>query len=384
MQPTTADVPLWEVGRPTAASPSLPRLTGTTTADVCVVGLGGSGLAAVDELLARGASVVGLDAGAVAAGAAGRNGGFLLAGLAEPYDVAVARLGRERAALLHRLTLEELDRMTAAVPEAVRRVGSLRVEDDEAGLAGCAAQAAALRADGFAVEEYDGPEGRGLLFPDDGAMQPLTRCRALAAAATAAGGRLLEHAPVVAVEPGRVTTATGGRVDCGAVVAAVDGRLDLLLPELAGTVRTVRLQMLGTAPTDELDVPRPVYRRGGYEYWQQLPDRRIALGGFRDVGGDAEETSDASPSTPVQDALDALLRGRLGVTAPVTHRWAASVGYTRNGLPFLGEVRDGVWAAGGYCGTGNVIGALCGRAAAARALGQDAPGTAFEGLVTAS
>lgn len=70
-----------------------------------------------------------------------------------------------------------------------------------------------------------------------------------------------------------------------------------------------------------------------------------------------------------------------GVTAdvPVTHRWAASVGYTASGLPRLGEVRDRVWAAGGYCGTGNVVGALCGRGAAARALGKDSPATAFGG-----
>jgi len=32
-------------------------------------------------------------------------------------------------------------------------------------------------------------------------------------------------------------------------------------------------------------------------------------------------------------------------------------------------VRPGVWAAGGYSGTGNVIGALCGRAAARLACG---------------
>ena len=377
-QPSTGQ-PVWDDGGDVGLAP----LRGTVTADVCVVGLGGSGLAAVDELLSRGASVVGVDAGPVAAGAAGRNGGFLLAGLADPYDVVVDRLGRERAAALHRLTLEEMDRITAATPQAVRRVGSLRIEDDEAGLAACAAQAAALRADGFSVEEHAGPEGRGLLFPDDGALQPLLRCRSLAAAATAAGARLHEHSPVVDVAPGRVTTAEG-RVDCGAVVVTVDGRLSLLLPELAGTIRTVRLQMLATAPTDEVDVPRPVYLRGGYEYWQQLPDRRIALGGFRDVGGADEQTLDATPSAPVQAALEALLRDRLGVQAPVTHRWAASVGYTGTGLPFLGQVRDRMWAAGGYCGTGNVVGALCGRAAAARALGQDAPGTAFEGLTAAS
>ena len=369
------DAPLWD----DAGWSPLPALTGAARADVCVVGLGGSGLAAVDELLSHGASVVGVDAGPVAGGAAGRNGGFVLAGLAEPYDVVVGQLGRDRAALLHRLTLEEMDRMTAAAPGTVRRVGSLRVEDDEAGRAGCAAQAAALRADGFAVEEYDGPEGQGLLFPDDGAMQPMARCRVLAEAAAARGARLHEHSPVTGIAPGRVTTAAG-RVDCDAVVVAVDGRLDLLLPELSGTVRTVRLQMLGTAPTTDVHVPRPVYLRGGYEYWQQTPDGRLALGGFRDVGGADEETTDARPSQPVQAALESLLRGRLGVRAAVTHRWAASVGYTRDGLPFCGQVRDRVWAAGGYSGTGNVVGAVCGRAMAARALGQHSPATAFEGL----
>jgi glycine/D-amino acid oxidase-like deaminating enzyme len=342
--------PLWE----DAGWRALPPLQDDVTADVCVVGLGGSGLAAVDELRTRGASVVGLDAGTVGRGAAGRNGGFLLGGLAHAYHEVVARLGREQARHLYALTLEELGRICATTPDAVRRVGSLRIEDDEEGLADCAAQQAALRADGFAVEDYEGPEGRGLH----------------------------EGSPVTELRPARVVTA-GGSVSCAAVVVAVDGRLDLLLPELSGAVRTVRLQMLGTAPTDEVRVPRPVYLRGGYEYWQQLPDGRLAVGGYRDVGGAAEETSSDEPAEPVQSAIEELLRTRLGVRAPVTHRWAASVGYTRTGLPYLGEVRDGVWAAGGYCGTGNVVGALCGRAAAARALGQEHPGTAFEGLTPA-
>ena len=369
------DAPLWD----DEDWAPLPALEGVATADVCVVGLGGSGLAAVDELLSAGASVVGVDAAQVAGGAAGRNGGFLLAGLAEPYDVVVQRLGRQRAAQLHQLTLDELERIAAAAPGVVRRGGSLRIEDDEAGRAACAAQAAALRIDGFAVEEYDGPEGCGLLFPDDGAMQPMERCRLLARAAAGRGARLHEHSPVIDIAPGRVSTAAG-RVECDAVLVAVDGRLDRLLPELAGTVRTVRLQMLGTAPTTEVSLPRPVYLRGGYEYWQQTPDGRLALGGFRDVGGEEEETTATVPSERVQAALERLLRDRLGVTAPVTHRWAASVGYTRDGMPFVGEVRDRVWAAGGYSGTGNVVGALCGRAMAARSLGQDSPATAFEGL----
>lgn len=345
---------VWEDG----GWPGLPPLSGDVLADVCVVGLGGSGLTAVQELQARGATVVGIDAGRVGCGAAGRNGGFLLAGLAPPYHVARTRLGAP-AAVLYQRTLEEMDRM---VPGP--RPGSLRVEDSPEGLDDCAQQAAALRADGFAVQEYDGPEGRGLLLPDDGAFQPLARCRALARQAVSL---LYEHTPALSFEGTTVVTPRG-RVRAGAVVVAVDGNLDLLLPEVP--VRTVRLQMLATEPTEEVLLPRPVYRRNGFEYWQQLPDGRVVLGGFRDLGGPAEQTRSTATSAVVQQALEDLLRSRIGVQAPVTHRWAASVGYTEDALPYLGEVRQGVWACGGYSGTGNVVGALCGRQAAALALGQ--------------
>jgi glycine/D-amino acid oxidase-like deaminating enzyme len=357
----------------------LPSLEGELETDVCVVGLGGSGLTAVADLVDRGIGVVGIDAGSVAGGAAGRNGGFLLAGLAHPHHRVATLLGRERAAALHQLTLDEMERMRAATPEAIRMTGSLRIEDTPAGLADCADQAAALRADGFAVEEYDGVEGRGLLFPDDGAMQPLARCRALATSAT--GASLFERTPAVSIDNGAVVT-PGGTIRCRAVLVCVDGRLDALLPELAGVVRTVRLQMLATAPTNDVVVPRPVYLRDGYEYWQQLPDGRIAAGGFRDVGGDDEETDSTETTPVVQQAIERLVRERIGVQALVTTRWAASVGYTRSGLPFVGEVRPGVFAAGGYCGTGNVVGALCARALVAMALGHDTDALAFAGLMT--
>jgi glycine/D-amino acid oxidase-like deaminating enzyme len=45
------------------------------------------------------------------------------------------------------------------------------------------------------------------------------------------------------------------------------------------------------------------------------------------------------------------------------------VGYTESGLPIVEQIRPGVWAVGGYNGTGNVIGALCARAAADAAVG---------------
>jgi glycine/D-amino acid oxidase-like deaminating enzyme len=331
--------------------------------DICVVGLGGSGLAAVHHLLDLGMRVVAVDAGVVAGGAAGRNGGFLLAGPADFHHDAVAKHGHERAVALYRRTLEEMDRMAAETPNAIRREGSLRVAESAEEVADCRAQLAAMQADELPAEWYRGPEGEGLLIPTDGVFQPLRRCRELAARAVARGARLYEHSAALEIAGDGVVTA-GGRVMCGAVIVAVDGRLEHVLPELTGRVRTARLQMLATAPTDEMRTRFAVYSRYGYEYWQQLDDGRVALGGMRDRGGEGEWTDVAEPAEPVQSLLETHLRKRLKVTAPITHRWAGSVGYTPDGLPIFEQVRPRVWAIGGYSGTGNVVGAICGRAVA--------------------
>jgi glycine/D-amino acid oxidase-like deaminating enzyme len=174
------------------------------------------------------------------------------------------------------------------------------------------------------------------------------------------GAHLFERSPVTHVDASGVRTERGF-VRAAQVVVAVDGCLERLLPELASRVRTARLQMLATEPTDEVRFTRPVYARWGYDYWQQRPDGAIALGGARDVAGDSEWTSNATPTDVVQRALERRLRAQLGVHAAISHRWAASVGYTEDGLPVVAEVRPGVWAVGGYSGTGNVIGALLGR-----------------------
>lgn len=371
----SSNVPVWDQSDIDPSSrPAFANLTTSIQADVCVVGLGGSGLACLTELLRAGADpsrVVGIDAAAVGSGAAGRNGGFLLAGTAAFYHDAVRTFGHDRARRLYELTISQIDAIAAETPEAVRRTGSVRVAASEDERLDCMAHLDALRADGFPGEPYAGQEGFGLLVPTDCAFDPLRRARSLACRIAERGVRLYERSPVVRIVDGEVQTGEG-RVQCEHVVIAVDGRLAVLLPELRPRIRDVRLQMLATAPTTEISVPRPVYARWGYDYWQQLPDGRLALGGFRDYGGEDEWTSDATPTGAVQERIERFLRDELRVRAPVTHRWAAAVSYSTNGLPVFGEVRPGIIATGAYSGTGNVIGALCGRAAARLALGEPA------------
>lgn len=350
----------------------LPALDRDLTADVCVVGLGGSGLAAVHELLAAGATVVGLDAGSVAGGAAGRNGGFLIAGLSEFHHDAAARFGGHRAAELYRLTMEEIHRMAAETPSDVRLTGSLRIAASPEEEEDCRRQLECMLQDDLPAEWYEGPEGRGLLVPTDGVLQPAARCHTLARAAIGDGALLFERTPALAVA-GDAVRVPAGVVRCGAVVVAIDGALTRVLPELSDRARPARLQMLATEPVPGLRLTRPVYTRWGYDYWQQLPDGRLVLGGQRDAREHDEWTDNDAPTADVQALLDGVLSDRLGVRPAVTHRWAATVTFSATGLPILEEVRRGVYAAGAYSGTGNVMGASCGRAAARMAVGGEAP-----------
>ena len=282
-------------------------------------------------------------------------------------------MGEERAVGIYQESLAELDRLSAELGEPiVKRVGSLRIPASEAEEEDCAAQLAALQRHGFPARAADGPSGRGVFIPGDGSVQPLERCRLLAQRAVARGARLFCDTPALELSGERVGT-PDGEVVTDAVVVCVDGGLETLLPELDGQARTTRLQMLATAPVAPGTAACPVYDNWGYEYWQQLPDGGIALGGGRGTFGDGEWGQPAEPSEPVQQELDRLLRERVGVDAPVTHRWAGVIAFTPDRLPILAEVRPGVIASGAHSGHGNVLGSAAGRAAMAIALGEPPP-----------
>jgi gamma-glutamylputrescine oxidase len=80
--------------------PPFPPLQGETTADVCVVGGGYTGLSAALHLAERGFDVVLLEAHRVGFGASGRNGGQVGSGQRQDQDWIEVQVGVDRA---HRL-----------------------------------------------------------------------------------------------------------------------------------------------------------------------------------------------------------------------------------------------------------------------------------------
>jgi gamma-glutamylputrescine oxidase len=339
-----------------------------TQVDVAVVGGGVTGCSCALTLAKGGLRVRVYEAREVAAGASGRNGGFALRGGAMAYDRARTALGAKRASLLWRSSERWLERLADLAGDAFRPVGSLRLAADVGERDALAREVEALRGDGFAAEwldELPAPLDRlfsgAVVNPGDGAIDPVRWVRRLAQHAVAAGAGIVEH-----------TRVDAGELDAPVVVIAVDGLTSAVAPELAAHVTPARGQMLATEPVSRRLYERPHYARHGFDYWQQLADGRLVVGGKRDASLESEQTT-ADETTPiVQDRLDGLVADLLGGMPRITHRWAGIWGETPDRLPLVGRVpgRDNVWVAGGYSGHGNVLGFGCGDLVARAILGE--------------
>src|SRR6185437_4876842 len=347
-----------------------PRHEGTV--DVAIVGAGVTGCAAALRLAEAGLRVRVHDARAVAEGASGRNGGFALLVCASRYDVARQTYGVEAARGLWNWTERALDRIEELAGDALRRPGSFRLASDEEERDQIRAEYEAFREDGIDAEWFDDLPGilagrfEGcILHTGDGALQPARWVRRLAARAAAAGVEIREHELV-----GDVKT-----LEAEQVIVATDGYGHGLVPELADTIWPTRGQVIVSEPIDRVLYDKPHYARQGFDYWQQLPDGRVLLGGFRDVSI-LDELTDVEVTTPrIQDALERFLGELIGEKPRISHRWAGIFGLTQDLLPLVGRVpgRDGLWVAAGYSGHGNVLGFACGELVADAILGETAP-----------
>jgi gamma-glutamylputrescine oxidase len=337
--------------------------------DVAVVGAGVTGCAAALTLAQGGLRIRVHDARGVAEGASGRNGGFALRGGATRYDIARDTYGRDAARELWHWTERALDDMASLGSDSITRPGSYRLAADEEERDEIRGEYEAMREDGIDAEWVDylppaleGTFARGaLMHASDGAIQPARFVRRLAALAAAAGAEIREHDRVTDVDA----------LDADHVVVATDGYGHGLVPELNDLIWPTRGQVIVSEPLDRVLYDRPHYARHGFDYWQQLPNRRVVLGGFRDVSI-MDELTDVEETTPtIQRSLESFLAELIGEQPRVSHRWAGIFGLTQDMLPLVGRVptRTNVWVASGYSGHGNVPGFACGRLVAEAILG---------------
>ena len=320
-------------------------------ADILVIGGGITGTSLLHHLRARGMNGVLVERAHIASGASGRNAGFLLAGVADNYADAVRAYGRSRARTIWQMTLENHDTMIEAVAGQDvdhRRLGSATLASGEEEAESLAESAQLLSEDGFEA----GWDGRRLINPRDGEVNPASTVGALARLAKA--GAIREGVNVTAVEASSsdvLVHADGAECRAGCVILATNAYTPLLLPQIA--IQPRRAQMLASGPDASHLCDLPTYSHFGYRYWRQLPTGEVLVGGWRDTAYDEEVGYEELPTDKIQAHLDVQLK-RMGAEAAVTHRWAGTMGFTESGLPLVGPVEGmpGIYTCAGFNGHG--------------------------------
>ncbi len=352
-----------------AAAARRPQLAVDLDVEVCVIGGGLAGLTTAREVARRGWSVALLEAGRIAAGASGRNTGFVLPGFAAEVDSLIDRVGLPRAKDLWALSQQGLEYVRDTIRnEAMAGIdpqdGWLYVSktdnSDEFGRF-----AERLGDVGCEIEEWPTERVRAVLRSERYFhaihylraihIHPLNYALGLAAAAERAGARIFEHTPAIAIDPAgvrkRIATPTA-RLRANHVVLCGNVEIRPLMPRLAATLIPVTTYVITTAPLG----PRLGEAIG---YRGAVSDTDLADNHYRIVGGDrlmwsGRATTWTRHPRRYLRALTADIRKtypQLGAVA-VDHAWSGTLGNTVHRMPQIGELDRGVWLASGFGGHG--------------------------------
>lgn len=381
--------------------PYYPRLCGEQRFDVCVVGGGFTGLSAALHLARAGFRTALLEAAQLGSGASGRNGGQVLSGLAAGMVATARQLGHAHARMLWDLSLEAVAQLQQGLTDfgigAQFHPGFILAANRPAHRAGLfeeyryltdrlGYEQAELLPEPEQIAERLGTRRyvAGLVDHGSGHLNPLAYLSGLAQAAEEAGVRIFERSAARRLTHRQPGIAVNVYTDRGVIRAdrlLLCGNAyqrDLTTP-LQAMIMPVGTYILATAPLSDALAAR-VLPSGVcvsdmnfvLDYFRMTPERRMLFGGRVSYSG----------LPPV--AVAHRLRKRMCAIypdldqVPLTHCWGGKVAITRNRLPHIGRIAQGVYFAHGYSGHGLALSGFAGRVLADAVAGDLAQFDCFE------
>ncbi len=338
-------LPVWLDDAPDANAPKTKERF-----DVVIIGGGVLGAGCAYMLAQRQNLKVALvESGKLAHGSSGRNGGFVLRGIQSYYNNAVKLYGRQTAAQVFRFA----EQNQALIRQFVEKYGNC-FDHETCGsyLLACsleeleelAESADLMRDDGFELEFLkEDPLERdfygAMVNPLDVGINPVKFVRALASASNA---KIFEDETVVRIDyDGHVSVQTASRtLRCERALLATNAYTPLLVSWFVDKIQPARGQAFVTKPLRKRIVDRLCYANYGWEYFRQLSDNRLLLGGCRQLFLNEELGYADMTTKPVQSALQSYLKDRFPDVAgvPIDYRWSGLMGFTADGLPLVGEL----------------------------------------------
>ncbi len=368
--------------------PPQPVLQGRSDVDVCVLGAGYAGLTAALELAESGRRVVVLEAERIGWGASGRNGGQVLPGFGCGQDRLETLVGLDDARKLFALSCEGVARLRARIQ---RHAIACDWRDGHAEVPISAPQYRALRHHVDRLAEcYDYPlqwwerdrlrevlaseRYQGAAYdPASGHLHPLDYALGLARAAMAAGVRIHEGSPVVALQPGPrpVLRTPDGEVHCDFAVLAGNAWLRGVAPPLESRIMPVGTYIAATAPLGQARAQALIRNdmavadtNWALDYFRLSGDHRLLFGG--------RASYSARPPPRLRATMARRIRHvfpQLGAV-PLEFLWGGYIDISRNRAPHWGRLTPNLYFAQGFSGHGVAAAGLAGRLIAEAVLGQ--------------
>ncbi|MFD2236818.1 NAD(P)/FAD-dependent oxidoreductase [Aureimonas populi] len=366
--------------------PRHPRLDGSRTVDVVVVGGGFTGLSAAAHLARAGISVALLEAHRLGDGASGRNGGQMGTGH-RLWPVELEKhIGLERSRTLFDVAEEAKAHLLAFSREndieIDYRPGQLSLAHKKGYVEEYrkAAQVVAERY-GYAharfMERGEAAErlGSSVYFggisdTGTGHIHPLKLLLGTARVAAEAGAALHEETPVLSLERrgGRIEARTPfGTVTAARALIATNAHGGTLNARTAAHVLPIRSFIAATEPLAEpervipggesVDDSRFVVR-----YFRKSADNRLLFG-----GREAYSSASSAIEPQIRRQIEATWPHLKGV--PISHAWGGSVAVTMTRMPYVAEVEPGITTLAGWSGHGVMLSNFCGRLYAERVAG---------------
>lgn len=369
-----------------------PAFTGSETCDIAIIGGGFTGLSAAIELASQGIDVRLLEAGHIAWGASGRNGGFACIGSHKlSYGAMIRTYGLDATRHFHRTMTESVE----FVRDNLNRHGidAWASGDGEVTLAHLPSRVQQLRDEQAYLQQTFGekteflsvedlkerglwaPKFHGGLKGETGfGIHPLNYARGLARAATKSGAKLHANSRVIRWEErdgAHHLVTANGTLKAARVLAATNGYTpEDVSPRHAGRIMPALSSIIVTRPLSEDErkaqgwtSPLMAYdSRKLLHYFRLLPNGRFLFGGR---GGTDASNAGAEAYRPVLTSAfhDLFPEWR---NADITHYWRGFVCLAYDLVPYVGPLdeKKTVWTALAYHGNGVAMGSWCGRAVA--------------------
>ena len=342
------------------------RLGTDVDTGVCIIGGGLAGLWTARALLARNYDVVVLEAGRVADGASGRNGGFVSAGYSQELDAIVARVGLDHARALYQMSREGVATVASMLSEidldaVPGRLSVLRYDNEEE-----VRRTAEYRSEKFDHDMVVWPTERvratlktdryfqALHDAEAFHLHPLNLALALAEDVEKRGGRIYEMSAATWADLDGVRKWVGtsaGRVRAHHVVFCGSAFVGRIYPKLARTVLPVATHVAVSAPLGK-HLPEVIGYRGA------ISDTRRAFDYYRILGERLMWGGYITTRTTKPRGLERRFQHDIAAIYPqleglkIDYAWTGVMGYAVHRMPQIGMLRPGVWIASAFGGHG--------------------------------